>query len=143
MGATAVSGLWGCRAQGAVGRVGLEAECETHGRLAVPARPQLAPHLEVLSYWTFSDIFEENSIPRTEFHPLGVSYPQPHYGAMSLHGVPKPVWRAFELLHTHAGSHTVNTTAVTHSSSSSSSNEQEHVPAGESCTVRRLLLLFS
>ena len=25
--------------------MGLEAECETHGRLAVPARPQLAPHL--------------------------------------------------------------------------------------------------
>lgn len=32
---------------------------------------------------------------------------------MSLHGVPKPVWRAFQLLNTHAGSHTVNTTAVT------------------------------
>ena len=45
MGATAGSGLWGCRAQGAVGGVGLEAECETHGRLAVPARPQLARHL--------------------------------------------------------------------------------------------------
>lgn len=29
--------------------------------------PQLAPHLEVMSYWTFSDIFEENSIPRSEF----------------------------------------------------------------------------
>ena len=28
--------------------------------------PQLSPHLEALSYWTFSDIFEENSIPRTE-----------------------------------------------------------------------------
>jgi hypothetical protein len=34
---------------------------------------------------------------------------------MSLHGIAKPVWRAFELLHTHAGSHTINTTATTHS----------------------------
>ena len=39
---------------------------------------------------------------------------QPHYGAMTLHGVPKPVWRAFQLLHSHAGTHSVNTTAVTH-----------------------------
>ena len=62
--------------------------------------PQLSPHLEALSYWTFSDvspkacpkrapmtwialsvaqIFEENSIPRTEFHPVGLPYDQPHY----------------------------------------------------------------
>ena len=79
--------------------------------------PQLAPHLDALSYWTFSDIFEENSIPRTEFHPVNESYSQPHYGAMTLHGIPKPVWRAFQLLHAHAGSHTVNTTAITSSSS--------------------------
>lgn len=62
--------------------------------------PQLSPHLEALSYWTFSDIFEENSIPRTEFHPVGVAGvpgggDQPHYGLMTLHGVPKPGWRGF------------------------------------------------
>ena len=98
--------------------------------------PQLAPHLDVLSYWTFSDIFEENSIPRTEFHPIGQKYPQPHYGAMSLHGVAKPVWRAFQLLNTHAGSHTVDTTAVTHSSTAGDTAvpEVEVVQAGESCT---------
>ena len=56
---------------------------------------------------TCTDIFEENSLPRTEFHPVGASYPQPHYGLMSLHGVPKPGWRAFQFLHTHAGTHTV------------------------------------
>lgn len=72
--------------------------------------PQLAPELDGLSYWTFSDVFEENSLPRTEYHPLGQShYGQPHYGAMTLHGVPKPVWRAFQLLHTNAGSHSVPT----------------------------------
>ena len=25
------------------------------------------------------------------------------YGAMTIHGIPKPVWRAFQLLHEHAG----------------------------------------
>ena len=34
-------------------------------------------------------VFEENSIPRTEFHPVGQQYNQPHYGLMTLHGVPK------------------------------------------------------
>ena len=52
---------------------------------------------------------------------MGKSFPQPHYGAMSFHGIPKPVWRAFQLLHTHAGSHTVNTSAVTSSHDSAAS----------------------
>lgn len=34
-------------------------------------------------------------MPRVEFKNI--------YGIMSHHGVPKPAWRAFELLHTHAG----------------------------------------
>jgi xylan 1,4-beta-xylosidase len=82
--------------------------------------PELAPHLEVMSYWSFSDIFEEDSIPDNEFRkmPYGdAGDSQPHYGAMSLHGVPKPVWRAFQLLHAHAGTHLINTTAVTHGTS--------------------------
>jgi hypothetical protein len=57
-------------------------------------------------------VFEENSIPVNEFRkqPYGTSGDnQPHYGAMSVHGVPKPVWRAFQLLHTHAGTHSVST----------------------------------
>lgn len=32
------------------------------------------------------------------------------YGAMSINGVPKPVWRAFELLHTHAGDRRLSVT---------------------------------
>jgi hypothetical protein len=31
---------------------------------------------------------------------------------MTKSGVPKPVWRAFQLLHTHAGDHKANTTVV-------------------------------
>jgi len=51
--------------------------------------------VDVLSWWTFTDIFEEGGLPRTEFSDI--------YGAMTYHGVPKPVWRAFSLLHDHAG----------------------------------------
>eukprot|EP00662_Eupelagonemidae_sp_cell21_P016518 gene16518-56753_t len=56
-----------------------------------------------LSYWTFSDIFEENSIPRTEFHPPG--------------------WRAFQLLHAHAGSHTVPATVRSGGGQSTGGNQ--------------------
>jgi hypothetical protein len=117
--------------------------------------PELSPHLEALSYWTFSDskqhpdhrtincsshtadasnldvshtVFEENSIPRTEFHPVGLPYGQPHYGLMTLHGVPKPAWRGFQLLNTHAGSHTVPTT-VTHGPGQSTGGNQSVIAA--------------
>jgi len=50
---------------------------------------------DVLSWWTFSDVFEEGGFPRKEFSGT--------YGAMTVHGVPKPAWRAFELLHKHGG----------------------------------------
>src|SRR5688572_25251229 len=43
------------------------------------------------SFWTFSDIFEENYFPSAPFHG--------GFGLMNLHGIPKPTYRAFELLH--------------------------------------------
>ncbi|AGB42757.1 beta-xylosidase [Mesorhizobium australicum WSM2073] len=43
------------------------------------------------SYWTFSDIFEENYFPSLPFHG--------GFGLMNLHGVAKPAYRAFEMLH--------------------------------------------
>jgi xylan 1,4-beta-xylosidase len=43
------------------------------------------------SFWTFSDIFEENYFPSLPFHG--------GFGLLNLHGIPKPVYRAFELLH--------------------------------------------
>jgi xylan 1,4-beta-xylosidase len=43
------------------------------------------------SYWTFSDIFEENYFPSVPFHG--------GFGLLSLHGIAKPAYRAFELLH--------------------------------------------
>src|SRR5919197_286759 len=47
--------------------------------------------VEGYSFWTFSDIFEENYFPSTPFHG--------GFGLMNLHGIPKPTYRAFELLH--------------------------------------------
>jgi xylan 1,4-beta-xylosidase len=43
------------------------------------------------SFWTFSDIFEERYFPSRPFHG--------GFGLLNLHGIPKPVYRAFELLH--------------------------------------------
>ncbi|MGH2542642.1 MAG: GH39 family glycosyl hydrolase, partial [Ardenticatenaceae bacterium] len=43
------------------------------------------------SFWTFSDIFEENYFPSVPFHG--------GFGLLNIHGIPKPVYRAFELLH--------------------------------------------
>jgi xylan 1,4-beta-xylosidase len=47
--------------------------------------------VEGYSFWTFSDIFEENCFPSVPFHG--------GFGLLNLHGVPKPTYRAFELLH--------------------------------------------
>ena len=47
--------------------------------------------VEGYSFWTFSDIFEESYFPSIPFHG--------GFGLLNLHGVPKPTYRAFELLH--------------------------------------------
>ncbi len=43
------------------------------------------------SFWTFTDIFEENYFPSVPFHG--------GFGLLNLYGVPKPIYRAFQLLH--------------------------------------------
>ena len=43
------------------------------------------------SFWTFSDIFEENYFPSVAFHG--------GFGLLNLHGIAKPAYRAFQLLH--------------------------------------------
>ena len=47
--------------------------------------------VEGYGFWTFSDIFEENYFPSTPFHG--------GFGLLNLHGIPKPTYRAFQLLH--------------------------------------------
>ena len=47
--------------------------------------------VEGYSFWTFSDIFEEHGLPSAPFHG--------GFGLLNLHGIPKPTYRIFELLH--------------------------------------------
>jgi len=52
---------------------------------------EVADLVEAYSFWTFTDIFEENYFPSVPFHG--------GFGLLNLHGIPKPTYRAFELLH--------------------------------------------
>ncbi|HZS53417.1 MAG TPA: glycosyl hydrolase family 39 [Bryobacteraceae bacterium] len=47
---------------------------------------------EMMSYWTFSDVFEEQGIVRTPFYG--------GYGLIAERGIPKAAFYAFEMLHT-------------------------------------------
>ena len=47
--------------------------------------------VEGYSYWTFSDIFEENYFPSVPF--------QGCFGLLTIHGIAKPSYRAYQLLH--------------------------------------------
>jgi xylan 1,4-beta-xylosidase len=51
---------------------------------------EVADVVEGYSYWTFSDIFEEDRFWSTPFHG--------GFGLLTIHGVPKPAYRAFQLL---------------------------------------------
>jgi xylan 1,4-beta-xylosidase len=46
--------------------------------------------LDCYSYWTFSDIFEESGFSSIPFHG--------GFGLLNIHGIPKPSYRAFQLL---------------------------------------------
>jgi xylan 1,4-beta-xylosidase len=52
---------------------------------------EAAEFVQAYAFWTFTDIFEENYFPSEPFHG--------GFGLLNLHGVPKPTYRAFELLH--------------------------------------------
>lgn len=47
--------------------------------------------LEGYSFWTFTDIFEENYFPSAPFHG--------GFGLLNIYGIGKPVYRAYEILH--------------------------------------------
>jgi xylan 1,4-beta-xylosidase len=53
--------------------------------------PVLAGIADILSYWSFSDIFEEGGFDSAPY--------QSNYGMTTIYDIPKPVYRAFELLH--------------------------------------------
>ena len=45
----------------------------------------------MMSYWTFSDVFEEQGVVKTPFYG--------GFGLIAERGIPKPAFRVFELLH--------------------------------------------
>jgi xylan 1,4-beta-xylosidase len=47
--------------------------------------------VSMVSYWTFSDVFEEQGVVKTPFYG--------GYGLIAAGGIPKPAYNAFELLH--------------------------------------------
>ena len=47
--------------------------------------------VDIYSLWTFSDIFVENQMPERAF--------QGGFGLLTMHGIAKPAYRAFQLLH--------------------------------------------
>jgi len=52
---------------------------------------------DVLSWWTFTDIFEEEFAIAEHTEYMNI------YGLKTISGIAKPGWRAFQLLHEHAG----------------------------------------
>jgi xylan 1,4-beta-xylosidase len=47
--------------------------------------------VEVMSYWTFSDVFEEQGVVKQPFYG--------GFGLLAVGGIPKPAYNAFKLLH--------------------------------------------
>jgi xylan 1,4-beta-xylosidase len=47
--------------------------------------------VEGYSWWTFTDLFGEHSFPSVPFHG--------GFGLLNIHGIPKPTYRAFQVLH--------------------------------------------
>lgn len=77
-------------------------------------------------FWTFTDIFAENYFPSVPFHG--------GFGLLNLHGIPKPSYRAFELLHA-LGDEQLRLTAAEESTSrgevqGSSKTPTRHSPNG-------------
>jgi xylan 1,4-beta-xylosidase len=58
---------------------------------AVKTILEATPLVDCYAYWTFTDLFEENYFPSAPFHG--------GFGLLTLHGIAKPVYRAFEVLH--------------------------------------------
>jgi xylan 1,4-beta-xylosidase len=58
---------------------------------AVKSALEASEFVQAYAFWTFTDLFEENYFPSRPFHG--------GFGLLNLHGIPKPVYRAFELMH--------------------------------------------
>ena len=81
---------------------------DTSGAAAFAFRTisELEGVVSLLSWWTFSDVFEEGTPINQHAEYMNV------YGLMTISGIPKPGWRAFQLLHELAGNQRLNATVM-------------------------------
>ena len=110
---------------------------DTSGAAAFAFRTigELEGTVGLLSWWTFSDIFEENTAIEKHTEYMNV------YGLMTKSGIPKPSWRAFQLLHELAGTTRLNTTvtavdAVTAVRSAINAVQQDVLTSSD-CTIEQ------
>src|SRR5262249_53249381 len=78
---------WNCSSNP---RFGLQDESYA-AAFAIKTVLEMVGLVEGYSFWTFTDIFEENYFPSVPFHG--------GFGLLNLHGIPKPSYHAFALLH--------------------------------------------
>eukprot|EP00947_MAST-08B_sp_MAST-8B-sp1_P006098 g6098.t1 len=90
---------------------------------------------DVLSWWTFTDIFEEGTAVADH-----VEFGMNVYGLMTVSGVPKAGWRGFQMLHEHAGTQRLKGVTVTEDATQDSSRirlQRRNRARGAACTVEK------
>ena len=95
--------------------------------------------VQEMSYWSFSDVFEEQGVVKTPFYG--------GFGLIAAGGIPKPAFNAFALLHGLGEQRLANTAAATLVTRRSDGTLVlalwNYAEAGEQSPVRKLALRFS
>ena len=73
---------------------------------------------QIMSYWSFSDVFEEIYFDHEPFHD--------GFGLITINGIPKPAFRAFELLHMLPEGENVTLSQVATESNNESNNNNNN-----------------
>jgi xylan 1,4-beta-xylosidase len=81
------SGLWCCPQ--------IQHDTPYAAAFVVATLPRVYGLVDILSYWEFSDIFEEGGFDSSPFQSMYGS----RYGLETIYNIPKPAYRAFELMH--------------------------------------------
>eukprot|EP00927_Polykrikos_kofoidii_P015795 TRINITY_DN1706_c0_g2_i1.p1 TRINITY_DN1706_c0_g2~~TRINITY_DN1706_c0_g2_i1.p1 ORF type:complete len:501 (+),score=43.95 TRINITY_DN1706_c0_g2_i1:72-1574(+) len=68
-------------------------DAPSYAPFIISAVAQNVHNADIFSFWAFSDVFEEQGMPS------GAYQDHPNFGLMNVYGVPKPSYRAFQLLH--------------------------------------------
>jgi xylan 1,4-beta-xylosidase len=87
--------------------------------------------VDITSYWTFSDVFEEGTLIPAPFHG--------GFGLLTIQGTPKPSYRAFQLLYGTGGVRY----AVKKTKTNSNTNANANAPAPSACDTDAGVLVTS